>query len=77
LAIAVIFLVFFLKTTQQIKYTEIPSDAIPVMGANFVYMWIWKKENRINFIFSNMPHVTISFDEKIKNNLIESLEKIN
>ena len=53
-----------------------PSDAIPVMGNNFVYMWLWKKQNKINFVFLNHPHVTISFDEKIKNNLIKSLEKI-
>ena len=67
---------FFLKSKKQIEYTEIPSDAIPVMGNNFVYMWLWKNQNRINFVFSNHPGVTISFDEKIKNNLIESLEKI-
>lgn len=56
---------------------EIPSDAVPVMGSNFVYMWIWKNEGKIKFVFSNHPHVVISFDERIKNNLIESLEKIN
>ena len=76
LAIACIFIAFFLKAKKQTEYTEIPSDAIPVMGNNFVYMWLWKKQNRINFVFSNHPGVTISFDEKIKNNLIESLKKI-
>jgi hypothetical protein len=40
-------------------------------------MWLWKKENKINFVFSNLPHVTISFDERVKQNFIDALKKIN
>jgi hypothetical protein len=80
LVILISFLLLFvikLKSVNFYKKSEIPPEAIPVTGANFVYMWIWEKENRINFVFSNTPHITISFDKQIKDNLIEALTKLN
>lgn len=73
-AVSVLFLI---KINRNTKPADIPSDAIPVMGSNFVYMWLWKKEDKINFVFSNLPHVVISFDERIKQNFIDALKKIN
>lgn len=78
LAICVFIIGILLIFKKNIQITaDIPSDAIPVMGKNFVYMWIWKNEGKIKFVFSNHPHVVISFDEKIKNELVDALKKIN
>jgi hypothetical protein len=73
----VVSVLFLIKINRNTKPSDIPSDAIPVTGSNFVYMWLWKKENKINFVFSNLPHVTISFDERVKQNFIDALKKIN
>lgn len=75
--ISIILLLISLMILRKTSNKQIPAQAIPVMGLNSPYMWIWKEQNNIKFIFTKCPNSLICFDQRISKNLIEALNKIN
>lgn len=58
---------FFIMNDRK---ATVPSDALVVGNG---YMRVWKDEDRIAFVFRNMPYHTVKFDVKIADELSEAI----
>lgn len=78
-SVAVVLYFFITMSSPKLNNTpiKIPEEAKKVLRPDGqAYLNVWRAGDRVHVVFSNMPHVRVSFDHKVSKEFGEALQEI-